>query len=85
MATPAFPSQSCPETYVLASWLFLRLLGIIYLTAFVSLAVQIKGLAGRDGVLPAADFLFSRSRWRIHRFYRVPTAGLAATIGRFWF
>ncbi len=44
-------------TYVLSRWLFLRLLGLVYLIAFVSLAVQITGLVGEHGILPAGDFL----------------------------
>jgi hypothetical protein len=44
-------------TYVRSRWLFHRLLGIVYLIAFVSLAVQITGLAGEHGILPAGDFL----------------------------
>ena len=38
-------------------WLFLRLLGVVYLIAFASLSVQIIGLAGAHGILPAAPFL----------------------------
>src|SRR5258705_9417307 len=60
-------------TYILATWIFLRLLGLIYLVAFVSLAVQIKGLVGRDGILPAADFLGGRAHRGLRRFYRLPT------------
>jgi len=44
-------------TYLLARWLFLRLLGVVYLVAFVSLAVQITGLVGDHGILPARLFL----------------------------
>ncbi len=43
--------------YILTRWLFLRCLGLIYLVAFASLAVQIPGLLGSRGLLPAADFL----------------------------
>lgn len=46
-----------PPSYALTSWLFLRLLGFIYLSAFASLAVQIKGLVGEDGMLPLGLFL----------------------------
>jgi len=60
-------------TYVLAGWLFLRVLGLIYFVAFASLATQIKGLVGSKGILPATDFLASRSRWGVQRFYRIPT------------
>ena len=45
--------------YLLVRWLFLRFMGVIYLTAFVSLGIQIGGLIGRDGILPAAPFLDS--------------------------
>jgi hypothetical protein len=37
--------------------IFLRGLGVVYLAAFVSLAVQIDGLIGSRGILPAAEFL----------------------------
>src|SRR5258708_18838856 len=46
-----------PVTYVLTRWLFLRLLGVIYLFAFASLWVQIIGLVGSHGISPIADFL----------------------------
>jgi hypothetical protein len=41
--------------FVRSRWLFLRLLGVVYLIAFVSLAVQITGLVGEHGLLPAAS------------------------------
>ncbi len=41
----------------MVAWVFLRLLALIYLAAFVSLAVQIDGLLGSDGILPVRDFL----------------------------
>jgi len=41
----------------LASWLFLRLLGIVYFAAFGSLFTQIVGLVGHDGILPAAAYM----------------------------
>src|SRR6266571_5314874 len=44
-------------TWVLSRWLFLRLLGVIYFIAFVSLAGQITGLVGEHGILPARAFL----------------------------
>src|SRR5207248_7253195 len=50
-------------TYLLSGWLFLRLIGLIYLTAFVSLGVQIKGLVGSKGILPARDFLLANQSW----------------------
>ena len=62
-----------PRTYALAGWLFLRLLGLVYLIAFASLAIQIKGLAGREGILPAAEMLAAGDQRRISRFWRLPT------------
>jgi lipase maturation factor 1 len=43
--------------YVLSRWLFLRLLGVVYLIGFVSLLPQITGLVGEHGLLPAGAFL----------------------------
>ena len=41
-----------PARYALTTWLFLRLLGVVYLAAFWSLAVQARGLMGDGGILP---------------------------------
>jgi len=46
---------------VLCRRLFLRLLGLVYFIAFVSLAVQVTGLIGADGLRPAAA-RFERAR-----------------------
>jgi predicted DCC family thiol-disulfide oxidoreductase YuxK len=46
-----------PSTYVLSRWLYLRLLGLVYVMAFLSLRVQILGLIGANGILPAGEFL----------------------------
>ena len=46
-----------PGTYLISSTLFLRLLGLVYLIAFVSLWTQLDGLIGQAGILPASDFL----------------------------
>src|ERR1700683_3534023 len=42
---------------LIARWIFLRALGLIYFSAFFSLVFQIRGLIGPQGILPAADFL----------------------------
>ena len=58
-----------PPGYLLPRWLFLRAIGIIYFSAFYSLAFQIRGLLGPDGLLPAGRYLkevtqyFSASRY----------------------
>jgi hypothetical protein len=46
-----------PPTYLLSRWLFLRLLGAVYLVAFASLAIQITGLVGEHGIMPAGPYL----------------------------
>ncbi|MFL5560164.1 MAG: lipase maturation factor family protein [Gemmatimonadaceae bacterium] len=38
-------------------WIFLRALGLIFFSAFYSLAFQIRGLIGERGILPADDYL----------------------------
>ncbi|HYK81590.1 MAG TPA: lipase maturation factor family protein [Gemmatimonadales bacterium] len=55
LATAPLPAQG--PSYVLSRWLFLRLLGVIYCIAFVSLALQITGLVGAQGILPVQGFL----------------------------
>ncbi len=60
-------------THVLSVWVFLRLLGFIYLCAFLSLAVQIRGLIGSGGILPANEFFAKRKRFGLGSFHRDPT------------
>ena len=51
------PSSHEPVSYRLVSGLFLRLLAAVYLIAFVSIGVQIDGLAGPEGILPYGVYL----------------------------
>lgn len=46
-----------PPTYFWARRWFLRLLGLIFLIAFLSLWLQVDGLIGADGILPVNQFL----------------------------
>ena len=46
-----------PPTYRASRWLFLRLLGVVYLLAFLSLAFQITGLVGQKGLFPVSEYL----------------------------
>jgi predicted DCC family thiol-disulfide oxidoreductase YuxK len=63
-----------PENFGYASWIFLRLLGLIYLIAFLSFGVQASGLIGSHGILPAADFLRAVGEYLgTARFWSVPT------------
>jgi hypothetical protein len=58
----------------LSRWVFLRLLGIVYLTAFVSLWVQVEGLIGTQGVLPVVSLLDAAERQLgDDRFWVLPT------------
>src|ERR671931_521387 len=55
-------------------WLFLRLLGLIYLVAFVSLWTQIDGLIGQRGILPVGEFLqTAREQIGGERYWWIPT------------
>lgn len=42
---------------VLVCWMFLRGLGLVYFFAFLSMAVQIEGLLGENGILPIIEYL----------------------------
>src|SRR5262245_56009507 len=54
--------------------LFLRLLGLVYLVAFLSLGVQVDGLIGSRGILPAASFLeWARSQAGARAYWLLPT------------
>lgn len=44
-------------TYGISGWLFPRLIGLVFLSAFLSLWVQIDGLSGSRGILPVAGYL----------------------------
>ena len=61
-------------TYHICSALFLRMLGVVYLIAFVSLWTQIEGLIGQNGILPAQEFLD-----RVERYFAAqdPSASVA--------
>src|SRR5207253_10229094 len=50
-------TSTAGPTYVPSRWLLLRLLGVVYLIAFTSLALQVTGLIGEPGLLPATAFL----------------------------
>jgi hypothetical protein len=70
----------------IASRLFLAGLGLVYLIAFVSLGVQVQGLAGEHGILPIAPWLeraAAQTGWE--RYWIVPTlAWLDASDAALW-
>lgn len=51
------PGRRDESAHLLSRWLFLRALGLILFSAFYSLAFQIRGLIGPDGILPAGEYL----------------------------
>jgi hypothetical protein len=69
-----FDSNSGPRDRLLPRWIFLRALGVIYFSAFYSLAFQIKGLIGPDGILPAHLYLDAVAQTgKLHKFWYAPT------------
>jgi hypothetical protein len=67
-----------PPRYQVITWLFLRLLGLTYLIAFISFAVQASALIGADGVLPLEYFLSAvKDQLGTDAYMRLPTL--------FWF
>jgi hypothetical protein len=63
-----------PERTAVGSWTFLRLIGAIYIAAFASLAVQILGLVGHEGILPLSEYLdAARQGWGGAAYWRLPT------------
>jgi predicted DCC family thiol-disulfide oxidoreductase YuxK len=49
--------QHGPSTYLISRAVFLRLVGIVYLVAFLSFWAQVDGLIGKDGIMPATAML----------------------------
>src|SRR5262252_5804553 len=68
-----FDSKQGDSRRLIPRWLFLRALGLIYFSAFYSLAFQIRGLIGPNGILPAGEFLGNLTRLGPTRFWIAPT------------
>ena len=51
------PGPSGDRGVLWPRWIFLRALGLIFFSVFYSLAFQIKGLIGLNGLLPAGAYL----------------------------
>ncbi len=69
-----FGHDFAPPGFLGARWLFLRALGLIFFSAFYSLAFQIRGLIGPNGILPARDYLAQVARvLGSARFWYAPT------------
>lgn len=66
--------ETLPASHGLTANLYLRALGSVYLVAFVSLGVQILGLVGRHGILPATGFLATaKERFGGEAYFFFPT------------
>jgi lipase maturation factor 1 len=65
------PSEPALRGYRISAWLFVRLLGLVYLIAFLSFLVQARGLIGPDGILPLSRFLHAVA-------YQLPSSKLWA-------
>lgn len=62
-----------PPRYDLLIWLFLRGLGLIYLSAFISFGVQASGLIGSQGILPITDLISAaQQQVGLERYWRWP-------------
>ncbi len=65
-------------SYALSAWFFTRMIALIYCVAFVSVAVQAKGLWGSRGVLPISSYLEAvEMQTGASRFWQLPSL--------FWF
>lgn len=61
-----------PETsFVVGQWAFIKVLGLSFLIAFWSLFIQVKGLYGSQGILPAPEIFkgIKKSRRLTHYYY----------------
>ena len=66
--------QVVRPTYNVASWLFARVIALIYLIAFISFGRQARGLIGAQGIQPITEFLTEVTRqFGAQAFWRVPT------------
>ena len=73
-----FDSESGASDRLIPRWIFLRGLGLIYYSAFLSLVFQIRGLIGPHGILPAGEYLQEVANSTGHgRFWYAPSL--------FWF
>src|SRR2546427_5459940 len=70
-----FASEQGASDRLISRWIFLRPLGLIYFSAFLSLVFQIRGLIGPQGILPANNYLqaVGRSLGHLARLWFAPT------------
>ena len=69
-----FDSEHGASDCLIPRWLFLRALGLIYFSAFLSLLFQICGLIGPAGILPTGEYLQAVANSLGHaRYWYAPT------------
>lgn len=69
------PKSQKSADYIVVRLIFLRGLGLVYFVAFTSIFIQVLGLIGRNGILPAEAFLQQAAAQvsGMERFFLVPT------------
>ena len=68
------PEAPGATSHLWPRWIFLRGLGLVFLSAFLSLLLQINGLIGPQGLLPARDYLRAvAAHFGLSRFWLAPT------------
>jgi lipase maturation factor 1 len=74
---PTMTRQNRPPAsnqFAVATWLFFRLLAIVHLIAFISLWVQLDGLIGPRGLLPATRYFTAvREQLGTNAFWQLPS------------
>ncbi|MEP6767677.1 MAG: lipase maturation factor family protein [Acidobacteriota bacterium] len=79
--TAAFWGDSvAAPRFGISTVLFLRLLGLVFLAAFVSVWFQVEGLIGSRGILPVGELLaWVRSSTGAERYWLLPTLAWASS------
>ena len=68
-----FDRDRGPTDRLVPRWLFLRLLGAVYFSAFFALAFQILGLVGSEGIQPVDQFLAALRPLGSRAFWAAPS------------
>jgi lipase maturation factor 1 len=83
-ASPAAPAPAGRNRFAFATWLFIRLLALIHFIAFLSFWVQLDGLVGPHGLLPATDyFTAAREQLGATAYLELPSLCWIFGTGRF--
>ncbi|MBX9572986.1 MAG: lipase maturation factor family protein [Candidatus Obscuribacterales bacterium] len=65
--------KSKVHSHLLIRWIFLRMVSLCFLAAFLSMLVQIIGLYGKNGIIPISQLLAWRSEFGWEILYRYPS------------